>query len=284
MRRPPPKAILGLAIAVITFVLIDYVSGGLFGGPRSTTSAQVTVFMCGSEWIPENKLAFRAKFSLQAPEDIRLTLSAFDQVMDLPTRRRLVDDCKHMTVRFNFFPKSVVIPGSKRDLTSTLERCREEDYCLKIDETLLKESRGHFEVRTGLSVSRTSLSTAAVKLGVISGQPNTSIEATADLPDGWIPTSPLPEPTHVSNFSWTKLVWTSDDVQGMSVPNAKGAGRSIAPTIGILLPIQSSRLKTIETTLLFFLSALFGLGFTLLAEWAVAFVTTPKPAVEPSET
>lgn len=280
MRRPSPKAILGLVIVVTTFVLIDYISGGLFGGPSSTTNAQVTLFMCEGKRTPESRLSFRAKFSLRVPQDIRLTLSAFDQIMDLPTRRKLVDECKSMTVRFNFLPKSVVVPSSKTELTSTLKRCREEDYCLKIDEALMKESRGHLEVNTGLGVTSTSLSTAAIKLGILSGQPNTTVEVTADLPDGWLPTSPLPEPSHVSSFAWSMLAWRSDDAQGMSVPNANGEGRSIAPSVGILLPMQSSRLKTIETTLLFFLSALFGLGFTLLAEWAVSLVAARRPEAD----
>jgi hypothetical protein len=139
---------------------------------------------------------------------------------------------------------------------------------LKLDRTLVQESRGHIDIDTGLGISRTSLSSAAVKLGVVAGQPATDIETTVDLPDGWLPSSPLPEPTHVSNFAWTRLTWKSDDAQGVSSP--QGANRAIEPSIGILLPILNSRLKTVETTLLFFLSAIFGVGFTLLAEWSVA--------------
>jgi hypothetical protein len=284
VRKLLHKAILGALLAVGSFVCIDYVSGGLFAGSSGVTNAQVSVFMCESDSTTDGRMAFRAKFSLRSMNALKLGFSAFDQVLDRARRKALIDGCHSIVLRMNFLPTSIVAPASNKDLKPLLEKnCRPQEYCLKLDRTLVQESRGHIDIDTGLGISRTSLSSAAVKLGVVAGQPATDIETTVDLPDGWLPSSPLPEPTHVSNFAWTRLTWKSDDAQGVSSP--QGANRAIEPSIGILLPILNSRLKTVETTLLFFLSAIFGVGFTLLAEWSVAIAlgghATTRPTAAP---
>lgn len=153
--------------------------------------------------------------------------------------------------------------------------------CLTVTGDTLRESRGHIGVTTGLTVSRSSLSTSSIKLGMLSGHPNTDVELFVDLPRGWNRKSAAPEPDHVASFAWTRLIWEGDDRYGQSVP-VPGGNRGIAENLGIDLELESPRLKRIETTLLFFLSALFGAGFALLAECTFAAITKSRKTTEDS--
>ena len=268
MRNVTPKVVLGLIVAVVSFVAIDYVSGGIFRGAPDETNLQVAMFIGRQPLPPDVRTGFRAKFYLRDLDNVRLELSAFDQVMERAKRVALIDNTESIVIRLNFEPKSITIPSTKKELLPSLEKdCRKAVHCLTLDRTLVQESRGHFEIATGLPVTKTSLSSAALKFGVISEQPNTDVEAVVHLPDGWNPTSPMPEPTHVSSFSWTRLTWKGSEDQGISM--SAGNDRAIASTLGVRLPIQNAKLRTLETTLLFFLSAIFGAGFTLVAEWLV---------------
>jgi hypothetical protein len=267
MRRPTPKATLGFAIVLLSFVALDYVSGGVFRATSDDTNLQVTVFLQGTH-APDSRLSFRAKFSMRRLRNVQLQISAFDQVLDRGVRRALLNATNSMVIRLNFKPRSITLPGTGTELIASLKNCREHEYCLTLDRAQLQQSRGHLEIDTGVPLAKTSLSSAVAKLGVISGQPSTDVEAVVDLPDGWHPTAPMPDPTHVASFAWTKLTWRADPDRGISIPIK--SERAIAQTIGVQLPIQNARLAQIETTLLFFLSAIFGVGFTLASDWLVS--------------
>ncbi len=106
--------------------------------------------------------------------------------------------------------------------------CRSEnEYCINLNKKNFQESRGHLYIQTGLSLSFESLSSAAVKIGMLSGKPKTDVEVFVNLPKGWNPKTALPEPDHVSSFAWTRLIWEGDNRYGQSVPLLIGGSRAI---------------------------------------------------------
>ncbi|MEM1190385.1 MAG: hypothetical protein AAGI72_17775 [Pseudomonadota bacterium] len=264
---------LGIVLSFVSYLAIDFVSGGIIGGDKEITNMQMTAFIKMKDPADQNRAFYRSEISLRDKDNADLTVSLFDNVLTRRERKELINSVESLVLRFNFKPEKIVIPSTKKEVTSLLEQCRaENENCLRVDEELFKESRGHFYITTGLGVSRQSLSSNSFKVGMLAGRAETDVEVFIDLPKGWNKRSASPEPANVSSFAWTRLIWEGDDRYGQSVPRSIGGDRGIAENLGIELELESPSLKRTETTLLFFLSAIFGVGFTLVSEVLVGKV------------
>lgn len=268
MKRIPYKLVLGGVISLISYVLIDNISGGIIGGDTEVTNMQMAAFIEMSDPADQDKVFYRSEISLRDKENVLLTVSLFDNILIRSQRKKLIASVDSLVLRFNFKPVSIIIPSTKNDITSMIEdKCRaDNEYCLRLDRTLVAESRGHLYINTGLGVSKQSMSSTSFKIGMLAGKADTNVEVFVDLPSGWNKRNASPEPTHVSSFAWTRLIWEGDDRYGQSVPKSIGGNRGIAENLGIELELESPKLRRLETTLLFFLSAVFGVGFTLISE------------------
>ncbi|WP_339075298.1 hypothetical protein [Teredinibacter turnerae] len=271
---------LGVVLSFVSYIAIDYISGGIIGGDNKPTNMQMTAFIDMKDSINQDKAFYRSEISLRDKDNANLKVSLFDNVLARQERKELIGSVKSLELRFNFKPKNILIPSTKKEVTSLLEQCRaENEFCLKLDGELFKESRGHLYIATGLGVTRQSLSSNSFKVGMLAGKPGTDVEVFLDLPKGWNKRNASPEPAHVSSFAWTRLIWEGDDRYGQSVPKSIGGDRGIAENLGIELELESPSLRRLETTLLFFLSAIFGVGFTLVSEVLIgkALTTSRSP-------
>ncbi|MCB1043417.1 MAG: hypothetical protein KDC35_10780 [Acidobacteria bacterium] len=264
---------LGLLITIGSYVLIDTISGGIFGGVEHVTSLQTTAFVRMTD--TKQRHLCRVAVHLRDTHHIRMEVDLFDDVLDREKRLALIDRVASVTLRFNFKPTSVVVPGSKVELVSRLEPCHEGDFCLNLDANEFRETYGHLEIHSGLGLSTRSLSSRAVKIGLRAGDPNTDVEVFVHLPDEWDVKRATPPASHVTSFATTRMIWEGDDRYGKSVPTDEG-DRAIAENLGIELMLENARLENLETTLMFFLSALFGVGFTMVCEPIITRIQSKK--------
>jgi hypothetical protein len=268
MKNISLKLILGCVISLISYVFIDNISGGIIGGDTEVTNMQMTAFVKMLDPADQDKAFYRSEISLRDKENAFLTVSFFDNVLIRSQRKKLIASVDSLFLRFNFKPISIIIPSTKKDITSMIEdQCRaDNEFCLRLDRTLFAESRGHLYINSGLGVSKQSMSSTSFKIGMLAGKAGTGVEVFVDLPRGWNKRNASPEPTHVSSFAWTRLIWEGDNRYGQSVAKSFGGDRGIAENLGIELELESPKLRRLETTLLFFLSAVFGVGFALISE------------------
>ncbi len=270
------RIFVGLVVTFASYFLIDSISGGIFGGVDDVTSLQTTAFVRMDAASKAERVLCRATFSMRDADNILMEIDLFDDVLDRDQRIQKINQVTSMTLRFNFNPSSIVVPSSKRELSTLVEKCREGDFCLHMDQKLFRETYGHLNIQTGHALSPRSLSTRAIKIGLLAGKASTNVEVFVNLPPEWDVKRATPQANHISSFAGTQMIWEGDDRYGQSVPLAIGGDRAIAENLGIELTLENARLNNLETTLMFFLSALFGVGFTMVCEPLIAMVQPKK--------
>lgn len=98
------RVALGGVVCFVSYVLIDYVSGGIFRATPDVPNLQMTAFITPNEDAHLNRAFYRSKISLRNPENIQFTVSLFDNILDRTKRRSSVDTVESVTLRFNFTP------------------------------------------------------------------------------------------------------------------------------------------------------------------------------------
>lgn len=271
MQKVPIKLIIGIVIAGASFLSIDYVTGGILtGGEPSTKLLMEASIISDPSSEATDKISFATKISLRDKQNIQLTFVLYDKILELYKRRQLVASAQKVKLWFSFVPISISLPNSEENIAPLIakKQCGPSyKYCVEVDKSALNNFRGGLVIQTGLGLSKLSLSSYGLKIGVLSRQPGTDIDVSLDLPKDWFPSNVLPSPTHAASFVSRRLYWEGNDRYGKDMPLPNSGNRAIAENLGIDLEIENPRLKAIETTLLFFLSAIFGAGFALITEW-----------------
>lgn len=89
------------------------------------------------------------------------------------------------------------------------------------------------------------------------------------LPDRSFPGSVVPDPDQIIGSARTLVFFEGSDRFGPSTPTVDG--RAIAETLGVKLQYIFPAKAKLEDILLFFVSALFGIGSTFLVEGLLAY-------------
>ena len=261
------RVALGFTLAIIAFLSLERISGGgLWGSESQVPKLSIAVFLkCENYPTDLAKRNFTSKLSLRSESGIIATISAFGQELDRAKRRSLVYSCESMTIRTNFKPENIILPGPREEESnSIIENCRINEYCFNLPPEEYAKYRGQVLIQTGQYPIKESMSTRAVQIAVSAGQPSVDSQLELDLPNNYVPESVIPPPNHMISLGWIKMYWEGSDKFGRTAP--KGSNRGRLEDIGVNLRYSDPKLKRIESSLIFLFSALFGVGFTIVIE------------------